>query len=560
MTAKVGGVVLQLKKYIAFLLSVLMVVLSGCKTEDLTDNTLSSNSDSEYVTAASSQISMLYSSKDSLNPFTCKTNQNRILTQLMYDSLIVLNNSYQPEYNVALSAEYKDKILTVKLKNFKFSDGATVTAQDVVFSFETSKNGSTTYASSFKYVSSVTAHDNSTVVFKLLRNDPYFVNLLTFPIIKYGTDSLKDSDNRELPPIGCGRYVMNVENKTLTPNTYYSDGDFKIKTINLVDAPDSESVNQTVSTGAVDYFFTDLSDNVIPKMNGTSSDVYQSRLVFLGINSDSARLSNTYFRQAVSAALNRKEICSTAYFSKATPAKGPFPSSWKETENFQTIETISNEETVINNLSLAGFTQKDDDGFYLQKNGMPITITLLVSSDNTCRFSAANMIKSDLESAGIKVNLKAVKETEFKTLLKNGSYDLYLSEIRFENNMDLGGLVNIKSADALSGAQSNSQLQSFNAVSSVSSPSSVISDSSAGSSITSNTSSDTPVITLTSIQAYNGFYSGIYTVQDIITAFTAELPVIPVCFRNGLVIYSEKFGSGLTPTVSDIFHGIENLK
>lgn len=554
---------MNLKKLTALLLALLLFICAGCKNNSADTDT--SSSTSTQSTQAAEQISMLYNSKDNFNPFTCKTNQNRVLTQLMYDSLVTLNNNYEPEFCIAQSAEYNSRILTVNLRSVRFSNGATVTAQDVVFSFETAKKSSTSYAASLKYAASASATDNITVEFKLLRDDPYFINLLTFPIIKYGTDALKDSDNRELPPVGSGRYVLDVDKKVLTKNTFFNGEDFAIKTINLVDAPDSESVNQTVSTGAVDYFYTDLSDNVIPKMNGTSVDVPQSRLVFLGVNPESPRLSNTYFRQAVSAALDRTEICSTAYFSKATPAKGPFPSSWNATENYQTIETSPNSSTFENNISEAGFSEKNDDGYYILKNGNPITLTLLVSSDNSCRLSAAEQIKKNLEAMGIKVNLTAVNEAGFNSKLSSGSYDMYLGEIRFENNMDLGGLVNLNSASALSTAPSTTSLTSFATGSANVSSKPITSSNTSTVTGSSNTTSDnatvdTPTITLTSKEAYNGYYSGIYTIQDVITAFTAELPVIPVCFRSGLVIYSEKLGSGTTPTISDLFHGIDKLK
>ena len=552
------------KKLTAFFLALLLFLCTGCKNEKADIDASSSNASGLSI-KASEQINMLYSSKDNFNPFTCKTNQNRVLTQLMYDSLIVLDNNYEPIYNIAESAEYKDKQLTVKLRTVRFSNGATVTAQDIVFSYETAKKFSSSYATSLKYAASATALDNHTVTFKLFRDDPFFINLLTFPIIKYGSDTLKDSDNRELPPIGSGRYVLDIDKKQLFKNTFYTDGNFSIKTINLVDAPDSESVNQTVSTGAIDYFYTDLSDNTIPKMNGTSVDVPQSRLVFLGINPESPRLSNTYFRQAVSSALDRTEICSSAYFSKASPAKGPFPSNWKASENYQTIEVLPNSATFENNISEAGFNKKDEDGYYLQKNGNPISLTLLVSSENSCRYNAAEQIKKNLEDVGIKVNLKAVNEAKFKSLLSTKSYDMYLSEIRFENNMDLGGLVNLNSASALTTAPSTSGIASFNAsYSGATSRQNTGSTSSAVASSTSspasNSTNEAPVITLTTKEAYNGYYSGIYTVQDIITAFTAELPVIPVCFRSGLVIYSEKLGTGTTPIISDLFYKIEKIK
>ena len=67
-------------------------------------------------------------------------------------------------------------------------------------------------------------------------------------------------------------------------------------------------------------------------------------------------------------------------------------------------------------------------------------------------------------------------------------------------------------------------------------------------------------ITLTSFEAYKGFYNGEYNLTDLITAFNAELPVIPICFKNGMVIYSDRFGNGISPSTTELFHGIQSLK
>ena len=546
---------MQRKKLLAIFIAILLFCLTACK-ENPKDSSISDNPTSSTSSpTASAVISMLYNSKDSFNPFTCKTAQNRILTQLMYDTLVVINNNYEAEYNIAESAVYENKQITVKLRSLQFSDGATLTAQDVVFSFETAKKNSSNYSASLSHISSAKATDNVTVVFNLDRHDPYSINLLTFPIIKYGSDQLKDSDNRELPPIGCGKYVLNSNEKTLIKNDLHS-GNYKIASIRLVDSPDSESVNQTVSAGGIDYYFTDLADNVIPKMNGTSADIPQNRIVFLGVNANNSIMSNMYFRQAVSSALNREDICKTAYFSKATAAKGLFSPFWKEATSLQTIETTPNLTTTTENLKNAGITKKDEQGYYLLNNNKRLVLTLLVSSDNSCRMNAAEIIKKNLNSVGIYVEIKAVTNEQFKTLVTGTSYDMYLGEVRLENNMDPGGLVELKSGSALVKATtvSNTLNNTTSAVSSK--PTTTSSNTSVSSSFTAYV----PEITLTTKQAYKGYCEGIYNIQDLITAYTAELPTIPICFRSGLVIYSDKLGSGISPIVSDVFHGIENLK
>ena len=550
-----------MKRFLAVLLAGLLL-FSGCKQQPSDTGSDTASHSGEAVPAANSTIRVLYSSKDSLDPYSCVTEQNRILSQLLYDPLLILNNQYEIEYRLAESVTVSGTLCTVVLRSAKFSDGSAVTPADVVFSFNKAKASNTRYAAALKYAVSAKATGANTLSVTLSRNDPYFANLLTFPIMKSGSDMLKDTDNRALPPIGAGRYVFNTDSFNLEPNVNYYEKASVITKVITVDCPDNESVDQAVKAGMIDLYYTDLTDNVIPKMNGNSADISQNHLVFLGVNPKNTQLADSYFRQAISAAVDRETVCSAAYFSKAQPATGPFPSVWSPTSGFMTMQSKQNLATAAKNIELAGYTKKDQDGFYLLKNNKPITLSLLVNSNNSCRVSAAEKIADNITAAGIKVTLRSVSADEYKSRLNSGTYDLYSGEIRMEENMDLGGLANLDSAAALSSANNTSSSKTTaSSKTSTSSKAAAASSADSSASDASATSSDEPAeITLTTAEAFQGFYSGQYTLQDLIVAFTAELPVIPVCFQNGLVIYSDRFGSGITPSRSDLFHGIALIK
>ena len=54
----------------------------------------------------------------------------------------------------------------------------------------------------------------------------------------------------------------------------------------------------------------------------------------------------------------------------------------------------------------------------------------------------------------------------------------------------------------------------------------------------------------------SGFYSGSNTIADIATALQTELPVIPVCFRQGLLFHGEDVLSEGEASESDIYFSI----
>lgn len=553
------------KKTITFIILIVytILLLSGCNELDNTSSITLSSNVSQADKSASKTIRLLYSSKDSLDPYTCVTEQNADLSQLIFDPLLILNNQYEIEYRLAESVIVKDNLCTIKLINAKFSDGSSVTADDVIFSFNKAKNSKTTrHSSALKYATSATANDSLTVEISLKRNDPYFANLLTFPIMKKGSDELKDTDNQALAPIGAGRYVFNNQTATLSLNPNYYGAISVIKNIETVDCPDTESVTQAINAGMVDLYFSDLSGNTIPKMNGTSLGISQNRIVFLGINAKNPQLSNSLFRQAISSAINRQEICKTAYYGNATPALGPVPTIWQPVDGMLSIQSNSNVEIAQNNIELAGYTKKDEEGYFLLKNNSPITFTLLVNSNNNSRVSAANIISKALTDIGIKLKINTVSDAQYYAMLRSGNYDLYLGEIRYEDNMDISGLIDLNSASKLL-PNANSSNNTENTSSKTSSKSSVSNSSKSPNNSTLSSAEEIIIpgeITLTTVDAYKGFYNGDYTLQDLITAFNAELPVIPICFKNGMVIYSDRFGNGITPSRTELFHGIQYLK
>ena len=544
---------MKFKIVIAAILVFTMVIFSGCSGQSPQTTQSGELVQNRPSAPVKDTIKLLYSSKDSLDPYTCVTEQNAVLSQFIFEPLLILNNNYEIEYRLAESVTVSNNVCTITIKTAKFSDGSLVTPEDVVFSFNKAKASKTTrHSNALKYAKSASVTSNKTVQIALSRNDLYFANLLTFPIIKKGSDQLKDSDNRALPPIGAGRYYFNVKDDNLLQNANYYGKHFAIKTINTVDCPDNESVRQSITAGMVDLYFTDLLDNVIPKMNGTAADVSQTRIVFLGVNPKNPQLSNSLFRQAISTAIDRKTICTNSYFSKATPALGPVPSNWKPADNLLSIQDTANVQIASDNIELAGYTEKDKNGFYKLKNGNTLKLSLLVNSANESRTAAAKLIAENAAAAGLKITVNAVSDAAYRARLKSGSYDLYLGEIRFEENMDIGGLVYLNSANAL--------LNGGGSVNTTNTTSKKPTSSNASQNSTGDTLQKPGEITLTSLNAYKGYYNGKYTLQDLITAFTAELPVIPICFRSGLVIYSKSLGAGLTPTRTELFHGIQYTK
>ena len=124
----------------------------------------------------------------------------------------------------------------------------------MVYSYKLAKKSSTYYKYKLYEVKEVEAVNNTTVKFTLKKSDPYFINMLDFPIIKAESENVTDSDSVKYAPVGAGRYKLNKTETALLQNENYHGKKGSIKRIDLINAPDNESVSHYVEIGATDLY------------------------------------------------------------------------------------------------------------------------------------------------------------------------------------------------------------------------------------------------------------------------------------------------------------------
>lgn len=532
-------------KRIAIMLFVvcLGITFTACKdtettSEITTPHTESGSSVKPYMT-------LLYSAADTFNPYTAKTDINRQLCRLLYEPLVKLDNSFSPVYALADDVKTEGTVCTAVLKSANFSDGSRVTADDVVYSFNLAKESASYYGAKLYECTSAVAKDSKTVVFTLTKTDPYFVNLLDFPILKSGSDKITDSDSQSLPPIGSGRYKVNAEYNGFVLNESYASKDTPIKEIKLINAPDNESVAHYVELGAADMYYSDISDGTILRMSGQKMDINLNNLVYIGVNQNYGALINKEIRQAISAAIDRTKISIDAFYNNALPATGFFNPVWKETKSLQNIQIKANSKIAIENLEKIGYNILDKNSIRVNSNGTPLKFTLLVNSENRMRAAAAYSIAEQLSGCGIKIDVIEKNYASYLESLKNGEFQLYLGEVKFTENMDVSSLV-LENGSAAFGY-----------------PKMALEDETGDTTVSSETSTEeTEQVTETqpaSISTVvNGFYSGVNTIADIATVLQTEMPAIPICYRTGVLFLNENIENVNNSSASDIYFSIES--
>lgn len=528
----------MLKKIIALLLAVILLTFAGCG-DKLPDSSSQDSSTPSGTEETKGSLQLLYCENDTMNPYKTISKLNAELASLLFDPLVKVTDTFESVNVLAERIETVDNICTVTLKDSVFSDNTAVTAEDVVYSCNLAKNCER-FSYLFYEVTDIAAADAKTVIFTLNVKDPYFQRLLTFPILKTGSDQLKNEDNVELTPIGCGRFVFDDTSSRLIPNANYSPKITNLEEIRLVNAPDDESMRHHVEVGVTDIYYAETPEDTIIRMSGKKKTVNLNNLVYLGINHNYAPLKNAELRYAISSAISRDEIRSSAFYSNAVAATGFFHPDWREVSDYQTIESKANLKISVEYLSKIGYNRLNEDGYYENSHGNILELTLLVNGDSATKSAAAQLISAQLKAAGIKVTVNSVGKDAYFAALSSGSFQLYLGEVKLLPNMDIRSLVMPYGAAAYGmvdkvAKETHEQIE---------------------------TQEDTEKHDdeTSYIQVVENFYVGSNTAVDVASSLLANMPVIPILYRDSIVFYSNDIEDIGAVSGGDIFLSIDKYK
>ena len=520
---------------------ILCFACGACKGAE-TSSSLAQNT--VVKSGGKNHLNLLYSASDTFNPYTLKTDINRQLCQLLYEPLISLDNEFNLVYKTASDVKVSKKQCTVTLKNLKFSDGSALTADDVVYSYNLAKKSDGYYSKQLYEVTSASAKNSSTVIFNLTKADPYFANLLTFPIIKTGSEKKSNSDGKPHPPIGSGKFKVNDDGTGLTVNPNYYKKSGNITEIRLINAPDSDSVTHYVEIGAADMYYNSISNGTILRMSGKKTDINLNNIVYIGVNQNIDLLAENSLRQAISSGIDRKKICQDAFYNNAVPATGFFSPVWRVTKSVQNIQIDANSQITVENLEKIGYNKLNKDNKRVNASGKTLSFSLLVNSENPFKTAVARLIASQLKDYGITVKVVEKKYADYLNLLKKGEFELFLGEVKLTENMDISCMA-VKGGSAAYGFKTATKGKNSN-------------DGKSANTASKSNKKETDDTESRIEDVLKGFYSGKNTVTDLASVLQTEMPFIPVCYRTGALFYNDNIENVNNSSASDIYSSIES--
>ena len=382
-----------------------------------------------------------------LRPFEPQERDMLSIYNVVYDSLVTIDDDYLPQGSIAESWEESSggKTWIFHLRSdVRFSDGTPLTAADVVASanyiLDKARDENITdhgfYSNLNYFVKSITAKDDHTVVVtaKTSKSDTrYYYGILyqmTFPIVPASQVS---ADN----PCGSGPYVVSQfqagDFMVLEANTNWWKTQPFVRQImvSFHDAP--KAVIDSYEYNRVDAVFTRSIAGAQYKTGTNSVSMsYRTNQLECLLTNNSARELTPEVRKAIRYVIDRKKIISSVYSGMAVLTNFPFyPGTWMYNDGLDSLFTINLDEA-RRLLEEAGWEDSDENGVLDRTDSegklsqLSLRFYVYEEPDNDVRLEAANMIAEQLAQVGIECRIEPMTIANVREKLKAGSYDLAL--------------------------------------------------------------------------------------------------------------------------------------
>lgn len=471
----------------------------------------------EQSAGAPTALVLGYTPSAGFNPYTTSSNLVEQNAGLLFECLVELSPELSLEYRLADSIVSAGETVTIHIRSgCTFADGTPVTAQDAAASLEAARV-SERYAARFAGVTEVKA-EGDTVTVTLASPDSMFAYLCDIPV-------LKAAETGAAQPTPNGRYTYG-DSGSLVRNNSCAFAENGPDTIYLTEVSSYEEMVSGFAVGSLNLYTASDSAQTSAGFSSVSDYYKTNNLVFLGVNATppesgtkSPLLTTAAGRALLSQLIDRTQIAQKSYYARAYPATGCINDHYDcvaDSHVIQSTAEVSAEQAAAD-LAALGYTL-DAAGYYQDADGQRVNLRLLVYSGNTYKRYAASLIKDQLAAAGLYVTVEEASDFDvYSQKVASGDFDLYIGEVKLYNNMDMSPF--------FEGGQASVGIVQSEALAA----------------------------------AYTAFKADQNTAGALETAFAAEMPFVPLVWRNGTVVHSSGI-SGLSCSISNVFYSLEGLR
>lgn len=500
------------------------LALTGCGSgnESPSGSAPASSSPQPTPTATPAPLTGLvlgHSQRDGYNPYLVSSSLVVQNAGLLFEKLVEIGPDMALSYRLASSIDCvgTEAVLHIRPGCF-FADGAPITAEDAAASLLAAKQ-SDMYAGRLANLADIRVQGDAVLV-TLYRPDSLLAYLCDVPVLKAAEAATANQ------PTPSGRYTYGANN-TLVTNSRSPFGNEGPEEITLVEVSSYDEMVSGFSIGKLNLYGASETADTAPSFSSKQTAYRTNHLIYLGINAQSQLeaaspnplLATAEGRALVSRLIDRRQLAEKSYYSRAYPATGAINSFYPCVQSQQKIlaESELDAASARTSFEALGYSRDGVSGYYQNAEGQRLTIRLLVYGGSTYKKYAANLLQQQLASKGLYLEL--VEENDFDTFAEKvaqGDFELYIGEVKLYNNMDMSPFFEGGSASV----------------------------------------GIVPSEALT--LSYAQFKENQSAAGAFEAAFAAEMPYVPLLWRNGFVVHHQQV-SGLSASLSNTFYSLKEL-
>ena len=420
------------KKLLCVLLS-LMTVLTGLQAF--------AASEDEFI------FGMVYESGAAINPLYCNQRDLISLNELVFESVIALDDSLKPRCELAFSYSVSGKEFTFNLRqNVMFHDGNYLSAPDVLATYRRIMQigENSPYYTRCSYISDMEVIDLYTLRVTGKYASYFTLYAMTFPVLESNSLDM-------ILPTGTGPYwymYSDTEWIQIDVNPYWWKKAPTVNTVYVFRYNETGEVLSALETREVDAVSTRSQGAALSRLlsDRVSTDYSTLTYEMLIPNLANEIFDDVRTRQAVMYAIDISTIAQNIYMNMVMETEVPvITGSWLYEP--QSAIYYYSMERALQLLNEAGWGDYNGDGILDKvRDGILVelsfTITTYVDDNANTRQHAAQMIADQLRILGISVTVKTVSKSTLEKNLKNREFDMVLCAVNLAALPDLTFLLN----------------------------------------------------------------------------------------------------------------------
>ena len=392
-----------MKRKLIYLSILVLLVLFACSQKENQKERVEKEEKKILTMAQKAEIK-------TLDPQKATDSVSRSIIKLINQTLVYIDNegNIVPELAQEIT-KVSPKETLIKIKNdIKFSNGETLTIDDVLFSLERAK-ASPKMSQDLYMIESFEKVDDRTLKINTLYDAGNLLHKLASGGVAIINKKAFEKDENNI--VGTGMFKLKEwvagEKLVLERNEFFKDSKSNIDTLVVKFVPEANSRMIMLETGEIDLArdllpldFKKLSEDT----KFTTVEVETPSNMFLGFDLRNELLADKRVRQAIAYAINNEDLVKTVFNGSASVATSPVPKiTTGHNENSNNYP--QNIEKAKQLLAEAGYP----NGF---------NIELFVSEDNQ-RIDMAVIIQDNLKKIGINAEIKTFQWAAYVSTIEN---------------------------------------------------------------------------------------------------------------------------------------------